>query len=61
MKTGKDRAIWTELQRQLDAFSLKVKQGVAQDAACITADPGHARADNPRGEEAETRRSKEGT
>ena len=57
--TGKDRAIWTELQRQLDAFGLKVKQGVAQDATFITADPGHAKADKPRGEEAETRRSRE--
>ena len=60
-KTGKDRAIWTELQRQLDALGLKVKQGVAQDATFITADPGHAKADKPRGEEAETRRSKDGT
>lgn len=60
-KTGKDRAIWTELQRQLDAFGLKVKQGVAQDATFITTDPGHAKADKPRGEEAETRRSKDGT
>jgi len=59
-KTGKDRAIWTELQRQLDAFGLKVKQGVAQDATFITTDPGHAKADKPRGEEAETRRSKDG-
>ncbi len=60
-KTGKDRAIWAELQRQLDAFGLKVKQGVAQDATFITTDPGHAKADKPRGEEAETRRSKDGT
>jgi len=60
-KTGKDRAIWTELQRQLDALNLKVKQGVAQDATFITTDPGHAKADKPRGEEAETRRSKDGT
>jgi IS5 family transposase len=60
-KTGKDRAIWTELQRQLDTLNLKVKQGVAQDATFITADPGHAKADKPRGEEAETRRSKDGT
>ena len=60
-KTGKDRAIWTELQRQLDAFGLKVKQGVAQDATFITTDPGHAKADKPRGEEAETCRSKDGT
>jgi IS5 family transposase len=60
-KTGKDRAIWAELQRQLDAVGLKVKQGVAQDATFITADPGHAKADKPRGAEAETRRSKDGT
>jgi IS5 family transposase len=54
-KTDKDRAIWAELQRQLDAFDLKEKQGVAQDATFITADPGHTKADKPRGEEAETR------
>lgn len=60
-ESGKDQAIWAELQRQLDAFGLKVKQGVAQDATFITADPGHAKADKPRGEEAETRRSKDGT
>ena len=34
-----------------------MKQGVVQDATFITADPGHAKADKPRGEEAETRRS----
>jgi len=60
-KTGKDRAIWAELQRQLDALGLGVKQGVVQDATFITADPGHAKADKPRGEEAETRRSKDGS
>jgi len=59
--TGKDRAIWAELQRQLDALGLKVKQGVVQDATFITTDPGHAKADTPRGEEAKTRRSKDGT
>ena len=32
-----------------------------QDATLITADPGHAKADKPRGNEALTRRSKEGT
>jgi IS5 family transposase len=61
VKTGKDRAIWVELQRQLDALGLKVKQGVVQDATFITADPGHAKADKPRGDEANTRRSKDGT
>jgi len=60
-ESGRDRIIWDELQRQLDEKGLKVKKGVVQDAAFITADPGHAPADKPRGEEAETRRSKDGT
>lgn len=34
-KTGKDRAIWEELQRQLDFMGLKVKQGVVQDATLL--------------------------
>jgi IS5 family transposase len=33
---------------------------VAQDASFITSDPGHARADKPRGDEAQTRRSRDG-
>ena len=56
-----DRALWAELQRQLDERGLGVKKGVVQDASFITTDPGHARADKPRGEEARTRRSREGT
>ncbi len=60
-KTGKDKAIWEELQRQLDSMGLKVKCGVVQDATFITSDPGHAKADTPRGDEAKTRRSKDGT
>jgi IS5 family transposase len=60
-KKGKDKDIWKELQRQLDSKGLKVKKGVIQDATFITADPGHARADKPRGDEAKTRRSKDGT
>lgn len=60
-KTGKDRELWKELQRQLDNNGLKVKKGVIQDATFITADPGHAKADEPRGDEARTRRSKDGT
>jgi IS5 family transposase len=60
-KTGKDRAIWAELQRQLDSLGLKVKQGVVQDATFITADPGHAKANTPRGEDAKTRRSTDGS
>jgi IS5 family transposase len=60
IETGKNKEIWRELQRQLDAKGLKVKKGVIQDAAFITADPGHAK-DKPRGNDAKTRRSKEGT
>jgi IS5 family transposase len=57
-KSGKDKLIWAELQRQLDEAGLKVRKGVAQDASFITADPGPS--GKPRGEEAATRRSKDG-
>jgi IS5 family transposase len=60
-ETGRDQAIWAELQRQLDALGLKVRKGVVQDASFITADPGHAKAETPRGDEAKTRRSADGT
>ncbi len=60
-KTGRDKNIWQELQRQLDSKGLRVKKGVIQDATFITSDPGHAKADKPRGDEAKTRRSKDGT
>ena len=60
-ETGRDRAVWEELQRQLDEKGLKVRKGVAQDATFITADPGHAPAEEPRGEEAKTRRSRDGS
>jgi IS5 family transposase len=60
-KTGKDKAIWAELQRQLDAKGLKIRKGTIQDATFITADPGHASADTPREDETKTRRSRDGT
>lgn len=60
-KTGKNKEIWEELQRQIDCKGLKVKEGVIQDATFITADPGHKKADEPRGQHAKTRRSKDGT
>ena len=47
-KTKKDKAIWKELQRQLEGKGLKIRKGVIQDATFITADPGHASADLPR-------------
>lgn len=53
-------AIWQEVQRQLDAKGLIVKEGSIQDATFITSDPGRSR-NKPRGDEARTRRSKDGT
>jgi len=53
--------VWAELQRKLDAKGLKVRKSVVQDATFITADPGHAKADKPRGTEAQTRRSRDGS
>ena len=40
---------------------MKVKKGIIQAATFITSDPGHAKVNKPRGNEAKTRRSKEGT
>ncbi len=61
IKAGRDKKIWQELQHQLDSKGLKVKKGVIQDATFITSDPGHAKADKPRGDDAKTRRSRDGT
>lgn len=58
-KTGKEKLVWNELQRQLDAKGLKVRKGTIQDATFIEADPGSSK--KPRGEEAKTRRSRDGT
>jgi len=58
-KTGKDRMVWAELQRQLDVKGLQVKRGTIQDATFIEADPGSSK--KPRGIEAKTRRSRDGT
>ena len=57
---GRLESIWQELQRQLDAKGLVVKEGSIQDATFITSDPGRS-GNKPRGEEARTRRSKDGT
>src|SRR5512137_465062 len=58
-KKGYD-AIWQEVQRQLEAKGLIVKEGSIQDATFITSDPGRS-GNKPRGDEARTRRSKDGT
>jgi IS5 family transposase len=57
---GKIDAIWQELQRQLDAKGLVVKEGSIQDATFITSDPGRS-GNKSRGDDARTRRSKDGT
>jgi IS5 family transposase len=61
IKNKKLDLIWEELRRQENVLGLKIKKGTIQDATFITADPGHAPADKPRGDPAKTRRSKEGT
>ncbi len=58
-ETGKDELIWSELQRQLDVMGLQVKHGTMQDATFIEADPGSPH--KPRGKDAKTRRSRDGT
>jgi len=58
-QTGKDKLVWDELQRQLNALGLKVRRGTVQDATFIEADPGSLK--KPRGDEAKTRRSSDGT
>jgi IS5 family transposase len=55
----KDEVVWAELQRQLDAMGLQVKHGTIQDATFIEADPGKFK--KPRGKDAKTRRSRDGT
>ena len=54
--------IWNELQKQINEKNLKVKKGVIQDATFITADPGKQKNSSaPRGRDAQTSRSKDGT
>ena len=60
-ENGKVHLIWEELQRQLDEKGYAIKRGTIQDATFITSDPGHAKTDKPRGDEAKTRRSRDGT
>ena len=57
---NKIEAVWQELQWQLDAKGLIVKESSIQDATIITSDPGRS-GNKPRGDEASTRRSKDGT
>jgi len=53
--------IWEELQHQLEEKGFTIKRGTIQDASIITSDPGHAASSTPRGDDAKTRRSRDGT
>jgi IS5 family transposase len=59
-KDGKIDDIMQELQGQLDSKGLVVRKGSIQDATFITTDPG-APGNRPAGDNARTRRSKDGT
>lgn len=61
IQTGKEKELWDGFQQQLDLKGLQVKKGVIQDASIITAEPGKSKGQRSRGEEAKTRRSKDGT
>lgn len=61
IRSRKEQAIGDQLQTQIEVKGLKIRKGVIQDASFITADPGHKPADTPPGEEAKTRRSRDGT
>ena len=54
----KEEEIWEKLQSQLDALGLQIKQGMIQDATFIHSDPGHAKADKPRGDEASKKKQR---
>jgi len=54
-----NKMVRVELQRWLDAKGLQVKRGTIQDTAFIKADSGSSK--KPRGKEAKTRRSRDGT
>ena len=58
-ETEKDKVVWAELQRQMDAMGLQVKRGTIQDATFIEADPGKSK--KPKDGVAKTRCSRDGT
>jgi IS5 family transposase len=59
-KISTDQAIWVELQRQL-FVKAQSNAGHRPGRAFITADHRHAKAATPRGEDAKTRKSKNGS
>lgn len=59
VRTGMYDVVWEEFQSQIDSMGLKVISGTVQDATFIEADPGNSK--KPRGDDAKTRRSRDGT
>ena len=57
-KTGKDRLVFNEIRDQIMAKHIRIKKGNMQDASFIESDRGEY--GKPRGEDAKTRRSKDG-
>ncbi len=55
-KSGKENAIWDELQRQLDAKGYTIAKGVIQDATIIEAEYGRARKEREKKAEREGRK-----
>jgi IS5 family transposase len=51
-ESGKDKEIWDELQRQMDAMGYAVIEGTVQDATFITSDPGRNHKKKPESEKA---------
>ena len=58
-KTGKDRLVFNEIRDQIMAKRIRIKKGTIQDASYIESDKGEY--GKPRGDDAKTRRSKDGT
>lgn len=58
-ETGTYDRVWYEFRSQLDSKGLGVRRGTIQDATFIEADPGSSK--KPRGDDAKTRRSRDGT
>ena len=58
-KTGKDRLVFNEIRDQILARKIRIKKGTMQDASFIESDRGEY--SKPRGKDAKTRRSKDGS
>jgi IS5 family transposase len=58
-KTGKDRLVFNEIRDQIMAKRIRIKKGNMEDASFIEADKGEY--GKPRGDDANTRRSKDGS